>query len=73
MKQTGCDFVCVCDIHDDEEIQYNTLAEACVPNFGTGSHLQSLHVAFLVTYCRANSDMQQTCAYEPSAYDTRTN
>ena len=63
MKQTGCDFVCVCDIHDDEEIQYNTLAEACVQNFGTGSRLQSLHVAFLVTYCRANSDMQQTCAY----------
>ena len=71
MKQTGCDIFC--DIHGDEEIPYNFLAEACVPNFGTGSRLQSLHGAFLAAYCRANSDMQQTYAYEPSAYDTRTN
>ena len=64
MKETGCDFFG--DIHGDEEIPYNFLAQPCVPNWG--DRLKSLHGAFLAAYSRANPDMQQEFAYEPSEY-----
>mmetsp|Transcript_12575 Transcript_12575/g.13471 ORF Transcript_12575/g.13471 Transcript_12575/m.13471 type:complete len:492 (+) Transcript_12575:10-1485(+) len=64
MKETGCNVFC--DIHGDEEIPYNFLAQPCVPNWGL--RLKSLHGAFLAAYCRANPDMQQDFGYEPSEF-----
>ena len=64
MKETGCDVFC--DIHGDEEIPYNFLAQPVVPNWGP--RLEALHGAFLAAYCRANPDMQQEFAYEPTEY-----
>ena len=64
MKETGCDIFC--DIHGDEEIPYNFLAQSVVPNWGP--RLKALHGAFNAAYCRANPDMQQEFAYEPTEY-----
>ena len=65
MKETGCDLFC--DIHGDEEMPYNFLAQPGVPNWGP--RLQALHGAFLAAYSRANPDMQQKFAYEPRDYE----
>jgi murein tripeptide amidase MpaA len=62
MKETGCDLFL--DIHGDEELPYNFLAQPAVPNWGL--RLESLHGAFLAAYQRSNPDMQQEYAYEPS-------
>jgi murein tripeptide amidase MpaA len=64
MKETGCDVFC--DIHGDEEIPYNFLAQPVVPNWGP--RLKALHGAFNAAYSRANPDMQQEFAYEPTEY-----
>ncbi|VEU39369.1 unnamed protein product [Pseudo-nitzschia multistriata] len=64
MKETGCDVFC--DIHGDEEIPYNFLAQPVVPNWGP--RLEALHGAFNAAYRRANPDMQQEFAYEPTEY-----
>ena len=64
MKQTGCDIFL--DIHGDEEIPYNFLAQPTVPNWGP--RLRALHGAFLAAYCRSNPDMQHIFAYEPRTY-----
>jgi len=64
MKETGVDVFC--DIHGDEEIPYNFLAQPVVPNWGP--RLKALHGAFGAAYCRANPDMQQDFAYEPTDY-----
>jgi murein tripeptide amidase MpaA len=64
MKKTGCDVFC--DIHGDEEIPYNFLAQPVVPNWGP--RLQALHGAFNAAYSRANPDMNQEFAYEPTEY-----
>jgi murein tripeptide amidase MpaA len=64
MKQTGVDVFL--DIHGDELIPYNFLAQPSVPNWGP--RLQSLHGAFLAAYSRTTSAMQQNYAYEPSDY-----
>jgi murein tripeptide amidase MpaA len=62
MTDTGCDVFL--DIHGDEGLPYNFLAEPAVPNWGP--RLQSLHGAFLGAYQRSNPDMQQKYGYEPS-------
>ena len=60
MDETGVDaFV---DVHGDEELPYNFLAQAVVPKWGP--RLEALHGAFLASYTRANPDMQQPIAYE---------
>jgi len=64
MKETGCD--AFCDIHGDEEIPYNFLAQPVVPNWGP--RLKALHGAFNAAYSRANPDMQAEFAYEPTEY-----
>ncbi len=64
MKETGCDVFC--DIHGDEEIPYNFLAQPVVPNWGP--RLKALHGAFNAAYSRANPDMQAEFAYEPTEY-----
>ena len=64
MKETGCDVFC--DIHGDEEIPYNFLAQPVVPNWGP--RLKALHGAFNAAYARANPDMQKEFAYEPTEY-----
>ena len=64
MKETGCDVFC--DIHGDEEIPYNFLAQPVVPNWGP--RLKALHGAFNAAYARANPDMQAEFAYEPREY-----
>ncbi len=64
MKETGCDLFC--DIHGDEEIPYNFLAQPVVPNWGP--RLKALHGAFNAAYSRANPDMQAEFAYEPTEY-----
>lgn len=64
MQQTGCDIFL--DIHGDEELPYNFLAQPTVPNWGP--RLRALHGAFLAAYCRSNPDMQQSIAYEPREY-----
>jgi murein tripeptide amidase MpaA len=64
MKETGCDVFL--DIHGDEDLPYNFLAQPSVPNWGP--RLQALHGAFLAAYSRTNSDMQQEYAYEPCDY-----
>ena len=62
MDKTGVD--AFLDVHGDEELPYNFLAgsEGC-PNWGP--RLQHLQGAFLASYARANSDMQQKYGYEP--------
>jgi murein tripeptide amidase MpaA len=65
MKETGCDVFC--DIHGDEEMPYNFLAQPGVPNWGP--RLQALHGIFNAAYARANPDMQQAFAYEPRGYE----
>jgi murein tripeptide amidase MpaA len=65
MKGTGCDIFL--DIHGDEELPYNFLAQPTVPKWGP--RLQALHGAFLAAYCRSNPDMQQSIAYEPKEYE----
>jgi murein tripeptide amidase MpaA len=62
MTETGCDVFL--DIHGDEGLPYNFLAQPAVPNWGL--RLESLHGAFLAAYQRSNPDMQQEYAYEPS-------
>jgi murein tripeptide amidase MpaA len=64
MKETGCDIFL--DIHGDEELPYNFLAQPTIPAWGP--RLQALHGAFLAAYCRSNPDMQQSIAYEPKQY-----
>ena len=61
MKQTGCDVFL--DVHGDEGLPYNFLAQPGVDNWGP--RLESLHGAFLAAYVRSNPDMQQKFAYEP--------
>ena len=61
MRETGCDIFL--DIHGDEGLPYNFLAQPATPNWG--ERLESLHGAFLAAYQRANSDMQEKYAYEP--------
>jgi murein tripeptide amidase MpaA len=62
MNDTCCDVFI--DVHGDEELPFNFLAQPCVPNWGP--RLESLHGAFLAAYERANSDMQRKVAYESS-------
>ena len=64
MEQTGCDVFL--DIHGDEGLPYNFLAQPCVPNWGP--RLEALHGIFLAAYSRTNPDMQEQYAYEPSDY-----
>ena len=64
MDQTGCDIFL--DIHGDELLPYNFLAQSIVPNWGP--RLEALHGAFLAAYSRTNSDMQQKYAYEVDTY-----
>jgi len=64
MEETGCDIFC--DIHGDEEIPFNFLAQPVVPNWGP--RLKALYGAFTAAYSRANPDMQQEIAYEPTEY-----
>jgi murein tripeptide amidase MpaA len=68
MKQTGCDVFC--DIHGDEEMPYNFLAQPGVPNWGP--RLQALHGIFNAAYARTNPDMQQTFGYEARGYEEGT-
>jgi murein tripeptide amidase MpaA len=62
MDKTGVD--AFLDVHGDEELPFNFLAggEGC-PNWGP--RLQNLQGAFLSSYTRANSDMQQNVGYDP--------
>ena len=60
MDEVGCDVFC--DIHGDEALPFNFLAQAAVPNWGP--RLEALHGAFLAEYCRVNPDMQQKYAYD---------
>jgi murein tripeptide amidase MpaA len=64
MKETGCDVFL--DIHGDEELPYNFLAQAGVPNWGP--RLEALHGTFLAAFSRTNPDMQQEFAYDPAGY-----
>jgi murein tripeptide amidase MpaA len=60
MDETGVD--CFLDIHGDEELPFNFISGAeHVPNWG--KRLESLHGAFVASYMRANSDMQQEFGY----------
>lgn len=60
MDETGCDLFL--DVHGDEGLPYNFLAQAGVPQWGP--RLEALHGAFLASYSRTNPDMQQKIAYE---------
>lgn len=64
MDEVGCDVFL--DIHGDEVLPYNFLAQSVVPNWGP--RLESLHGAFLAAYCRANPDMQQKYGYEAQKF-----
>ncbi|KAL3924146.1 MAG: hypothetical protein SGILL_001226 [Bacillariaceae sp.] len=65
MQRTGCDVFC--DIHGDEEMPYNFLAQPGVPNWGP--RLEALHGMFNAAYARANPDMQQKFGYEARGYE----
>jgi len=62
MDETGVDMFL--DVHGDEELPYNFIsgAELC-PTWC--KRLESLHGAFVASYQRANSDMQQNIGYPP--------
>lgn len=60
IKDTGCDVFL--DVHGDEVLPYNFLAQPTVPNWG--KRLESLHGAFAAAYQRANADMQRKYGYE---------
>lgn len=63
MQETGVDLFL--DIHGDEELPYNFISGAeQVPVWG--KRLESLHGAFVASYARSNSDMQQAIGYPPA-------
>lgn len=64
MKETGCDVFC--DIHGDEEIPYNFLAQSVTPSWG--KRLKALHGAFSAAYSRTNPDMQSKYGYSVGEY-----
>jgi hypothetical protein len=60
MDETGADIFL--DVHGDEDLPVNFLAGAQgTPNWG--KRMESLHGAFLASYCRCNSEMEQSVGY----------
>lgn len=62
MDETGVDLFL--DVHGDEELPYNFISGA-EQTPAWSKRLESLHGAFVASYHRANSDMQQEIGYPP--------